>query len=184
MWRNSDHSWGRIDRSMHWLLALLIISQLVLGKIAEEAPRSPLKLELFIWHKSIGVSVLLLVVLRLFWRLVNSPPLPPVDIAAWEKKLARLGHIFLYLLMFTVPLSGWWASDTTRIPFKIFWLIPAPDLIPAHEQMHELAETVHGTLVWLFLALIVAHTAAALRHHFILHDRVLTRMLPWREGTR
>jgi len=176
---NSVDRWGAVAKSFHWLIALLILGQLALGTIAEEARLSPLKLDLFVWHKSIGVTILLLVVLRVAWRLSNPPPAAPHSIPAWETTLARIGHALLYLLMFAVPLTGWWVSDTTRIPFKAFWLMPMPDLMEANREMSDLAGDVHGALTKLLLLVVVIHIAAALRHHFFLHNKILTRMLPW-----
>jgi cytochrome b561 len=167
VWRNAADSWGAVAKSFHWLLALLILGQLVLGQIAEQARLSPLKLDLFVWHKSFGVTILLLVMLP-----------------AWETNLARTGHILLYVLMCVVPLTGWWVSDTSRIPFKAFWLVPVPDLMQADKAMSELAADVHGILTKLLLLVVVIHIAAAVRHHFFLHNQILTRMLPWRSDTR
>jgi len=182
--KNTANSWGAIAKSFHWVLALLILCQLALGKIAEGARLSPLKLDLFVWHKSIGLTILLLVILRLAWRLKNPPPSTPAGIPAWETKLARIGHILLYVLMFAVPMTGWWVSDTSRIPFKVFWLVPVPDLMAADKGMSELASDVHGALTTLLLLIVLIHIAAALRHHFFLHNSILTRMLPRRGSTR
>ena len=149
-------------------------------KIAEETALSPLKLDLFVWHKSFGVTILLLVLLRAVWRLTNRPPSPATGSPAWEVRLARIGHLALYFLMFAVPLTGWWVSDTSRIPFRVFWWIRAPDMIAANRDMSELAADVHGALTKLLLLVVVIHVAAALRHHFFLHNETLTRMLPGR----
>jgi cytochrome b561 len=182
--KNTTDSWGATAKSFHWVIALLILGQLVLGNIAEGYRLSPLKLDLFVWHKSIGVTVLLLVILRALWRLTNPPPRPPDGIPGWETTAARIGHALLYLLMFAVPLTGWWVSDATRIPFKAFWLVPMPDLIAANRDMSDLAADVHGALTKLLLLVVVIHIAAALRHHFLLHNRILSRMLPWRGEPR
>ena len=182
--KNTADSWGAIAKSFHWIIALLILGQLILGTVAEGYRLSPLKLDLFVWHKSIGVTILLLVILRVLWRLNNPPPAPPDGIPAWETTAARIGHALLYLLMFAVPLTGWLVSDATRIPFKAFWLVPMPDLIAADRDMSDLAAGVHGALTKLLLLVVVIHIAAALRHHFILHNKILTRMLPWRGETR
>lgn len=184
VWRNAADSWGAVAKSFHWLLALLILGQLMLGQIAEQARLSPLKLDLFVWHKSFGLTILLLVMLRFAWRLNNPPPAAPAGTPAWETKLARIGHMLLYGLMFIVPLTGWWVSDTSRIPFKAFWLVPVPDLMQADKAMSELAADVHGILTKLLLLVVVIHIAAAVRHHFFLHNQILTRMLPWRSDTR
>ena len=177
MLRNSRENWGNIARALHWIMAILILAQLVLGKVAEEMGVSPLKLDLFVWHKSIGISVLLLVVLRLVWRLGNPPPAELPGIAPWESRLAKLGHAALYLLMFAVPLSGWWISDTSRIPFRWFWTVPLPDILAADKDMNEIAEEVHEFLTQALMVVVAVHVLAALRHHFLLRNATLERML-------
>lgn len=141
---------------------------------------SPHKLDLFVWHKSIGVTILLLLGLRIAWRLANAPPKAVAGVARWEHLAARAGHILLYTLMIAVPISGWWVSDTSRIPFEAFWLVPVPDLLEANRDASQVAEVVHGILTKTLLVLIVVHIAAALRHHFILRNDTLRRMLPFR----
>ena len=178
--RNSADSWGTIARSFHWFIALLIIAQFVIGRIAEAMSLSPAKLDLFVWHKSIGLTILLLVLLRLIWRLADPPPAPPTSSPGWETKLAAGGHYLLYLLMFAVPLSGWWISDASRVPFKAYFVMPMPDFVETNRAMQETAEGVHEGLVTALLVVALIHVAAALRHHFLLKDDVLRRMLPWR----
>lgn len=180
MLRNSDKDWGAVAKSFHWLFAAIIFAQFALGKIAEEMSVSPQKLELFVWHKSIGVTVLLLAFLRLAWRLTDAPPRLATARARWEHLAAKTSHSLLYMLMIAVPLSGWWISDTSRIPFKAFWLVPVPDFLAADKAASQAAESVHGFLTAALLALIVVHVAAALRHHFILRNDTLRRMLPSR----
>lgn len=181
---NTDDAWGAVAKCFHWLFAIVIIGQLVLGKLADDAKLSPLKLDLFVWHKSVGVTLLLLVVLRIVWRLSNAPPRAIDAGARWEHFAATASHTFLYLLMVAVPISGWWVSDTSRIPFKVFWLVPTPDLLSADKAASEVAEMVHGFLTKTLLLLIALHIAAALRHHFILRNNILRRMLPSRRRTQ
>ena len=133
---------------------------------------------MFVWHKSLGVIVLSSVILRFGWRLANSPPVSPGNLRAWETRLASIGHSLLYVLMFAVPLSGWWIADTTKLPFHWFKVVTMPDLLPADSDMHNLAKATHGWLTKVFLVIIAVHIAAAVRHHFWLKNDVLVRMLP------
>ena len=181
---NSEHSWGSVAKFLHWLLAVLILGQVSLGWSAAEARLSPLKLDLFVWHKSIGVTIFLLVALRLAWRSMNSPPVAPAGVAAWEKRLVQAAHGLLYVLMFAVPLSGWWVSDTSRIPFRLYWAVPVPDLMPPNADLSELAADVHGVLITLLLIVVGLHVLAALRHHFLLRNDTLLRMLPFRQDSK
>jgi len=184
MLQNTERTWGIVAKSLHWLIAILILGQLVLGAVAHEARVSPLKLDLFVWHKSIGVTILLLVILRMAWRLANPPPAPPPDISVWEERLAKAGHRLLYLLMVVVPLTGWWVSDTSRIPFRLFWAVPVPDILAPNREASKLAADAHGMLTKLLLIVIVVHLLAALRHHFLLRNDTLLRMLPFRQKPR
>lgn len=180
MLKNTENTWGPIAKGLHWLLAIMILGQFVLGTVAEEAQISPRKLDLFVWHKSIGLTILLLVAVRIAWRLANAPPGPVAGIARWEHLAARAGHILMYVLLLAVPISGWWISDTSRIPFKAFWLVPVPDLLAADRDASQFAAVAHGILTTALLVLIAVHILAALRHHFILHNDTLRRMLPLR----
>ena len=180
--RNTATSWGAVAKVFHWLLALLIIGQLILGRVAEAMRISPQKFDLFVWHKSIGISILALALLRLIWRLRNPPPLAPQSVASWERRAANVGHGLLYLLMIVVPATGWWISDTSRIPFRLFWSIPVPNLMDADRDLSKLAGGVHEILTTLLLAVVVGHILAALRHQFMQHNEILSRMLPFRRG--
>jgi cytochrome b561 len=180
--RNSTETWGAVARAFHWLIALLILAQFIIGTIAEEMKLTPAKLDLFVWHKSIGVTILVLAVLRLTWRLGNPSPAPPAGMPRWERKLAAAAHWLLYALIFAVPLSGWWVSDASRVPFKAFFLVPMPDFIATDRSLQEAAAEVHEVLTMTLLLVVCVHVAAALRHHLLLRDDVLRRMLTGRHG--
>jgi len=179
-WRNSNDTWGTVAKSFHWLIALLILAQFVVGEIAEDLKLSPTKVDLFVWHKSVGVLILLLAVLRLAWRLANPPPAAPVDSPTWETKLAAAGHFLLYALMFAVPISGWLISDASRVPFNAFFVISMPDFIDANRDLQKDAEDVHEILTTALMLIAAVHVIAALRHHYLLRNDVLRRMLPGR----
>lgn len=180
--RNSADSWGAVARGFHWLIAALILVQFAVGSIAEEMKLTPAKLDLFVWHKSIGVTVLLLALLRLVWRLANPPPAPPSGMPNWEHKLAALAHGLIYALIFAVPLSGWLVSDASRVPFKAYFVVPMPDFIATNHDLQEAAAEVHEVLTTALLLIVILHVAAALRHHFLLRDDVLRRMLKGRSS--
>ena len=180
--RNSAETWGTAARGFHWLIAVLVLAQFVIGSIAEEMKLTPAKLDLFVWHKSIGVTVLLLAILRLAWRFANPPPASPAGTPPWERRVAAAAHWALYLLLFAVPLSGWWVSDSSRVPFKAFFFLPMPDFIATDRAVQEAAAEVHEVLTLTLLIVVLGHVAAALRHHFVLRDDVLRRMLTGRHN--
>jgi cytochrome b561 len=175
----STSSWDPLAKLFHWGMAALIGYQLWLGWRAEDLPFSPKKLDLFVTHKSIGLTLLLLVFLRLAWRGIRARPPHPPGTGVIEQRLAEWGHRLLYALMIAIPVSGWWISDTSRIPFKLFGAVRVPDLMNADKASSELAADVHEALIITLVVLLGIHVAAALRHQFILKDNSLKRMLPW-----
>jgi len=158
-------------------MALLIALQAVAGWVGHEMDRSPLKIDILTAHKSLGITLLMLFVFRLFWRWREPAPPPPTGTPAWQTWAARLTHMTLYLLMIGLPLSGWLVASTSIVPWKLWWLIPWPDIASADKELHEVAEEVHELLVWLLVAFLALHMAAALWHHFFRRDAVLLRML-------
>ena len=176
---NTEQSWGAVAKVLHWVMALLIFAMFILGWVAVAYPLSPTKLTLFIWHKSIGVSLLGLVCLRLIWRAINTTPTPPAATLPFEHTLARVGHAILYLLMIFMPLSGYVINSTADFGFRFFGWVRVPNLIPPNKAWQDTAEVVHLVLFIVFVVVILIHIAAALRHHFMRNNNVLTRMLPW-----
>ena len=175
---NSDTSWGTLAKFFHWLVAALIVTQFALGWMAVSWRLSPAKLNLFVWHKSIGMLILALVVLRLLWRLANPTPALPANAPAWERAAAQISHALLYVLMFALPLSGWIINSAAGVPFKIFWQIPLPAIVASDKPTAELAALVHLSLFAMLAALLVLHIVAALRHHLVKRNDLLRRMLP------
>jgi len=178
MIRNTADSWGAGAKFFHWLMAALIVFQIMLGVMAVTWPVSPTKLDLFVWHKSFGVLILTLAALRLLWRFANPTPELPDGMAAWERAAARVSHFLLYLLMIALPVTGWIINSAANIPFRVFWLVPLPPVVAPDKALADLFAQVHGGLALALVVVLVAHIGAALRHHFIKHDKVLVRMLP------
>ena len=171
---------------IHWLTALAIIGLLAIGWTMADLPNSdPNKFALFQAHKSVGITVLLLSVFRIVWRILHKVPALDPTTPRWEKVLAHgIQHGF-YLLLIVLPLSGWAVVSTSKftIPTLLYGVIPWPHLpiLPTLENkgvIHEgLAET-HGVLAAILATLMVLHVAAALKHHFIMRDTTLLRMAP------
>jgi cytochrome b561 len=182
MLRNTTDSWGAPAKLFHWVMAALILAQIVLGVMAASWRLSPTKLNLFFWHKSTGMLILLLVALRLLWRLANRAPALPEGMPAWERAAAHASHALLYVLMIALPVTGWIVNSASNIPFRIFWLIPLPAIVAPDKPTADLVALVHGGLFALLALVLVAHIGAALRHHFVKRNTVLVRMLPgkWR----
>lgn len=152
--------------------------QIALGWTAASWRLSPLKLNLFVWHKSLGVTILALAALRILWRLGNPAPGLPPDTPRWERRAARLSHLLLYALMIAMPVTGWIINSAANVPFSVFWLVPLPAIVGPSKAVEDLATLTHVTLFVLLASLLVVHIGAALRHHYIKRNDVLARMLP------
>lgn len=177
MLRNSRDAWGSLARFFHWSVALLVLAQVALGLTAAGWRLSPLKLDLFVWHKSLGFLILLLVVLRLLWRLANPTPALPDGMSGFERLAARVSHGLFYVLLIFLPINGWVINSAANVPFSIFWLIPLPSIVAPDRVLAGNAENAHFVLFSVLALLVMVHAGAALRHHFVKRDNVLLRML-------
>ena len=165
-----------VAKGLHWLMAALILGLAALGIVMHEMPLSPLKLELYAWHKWFGVTVFLLVWLRLAWRLTHRPPALPATLSAPLQRLAHAGHSLLYVLMIVIPLSGWLMSSAKGVQTVWFGLVPLPDLLGRDRELGDLLQQAHKLLNLLLLLTLAGHVLAALWHHFVLKDDTLRRM--------
>ena len=176
-WRNSKDSWGSLARLLHWAVAALVLVQVALGLTAAGWRLSPLKLDLFVWHKSLGFVILLLVVVRLIWRLANPTPALPAGTSRLERVAARASHALFYALLIALPINGWVINSAANVPFSIFWMLPLPAIVAPDRVLAGDAENAHFVLFSLLALLVMLHAGAALRHHFVKRDTVLVRML-------
>lgn len=167
-----------IAKALHWVMALAIFGLLALGFVMSDMPLSPEKLQYFSWHKWAGVSIFVLVWVRLVWRLLNTPPAYASSMPRLLQMLAHAGHLALYALMIVIPLSGWLMSSAKGVQTVWFGVLPIPDLLSRDKELGHLLEEIHSLLNWGLIVLIAGHVGAALKHHFIDRDDILTRMLP------
>ena len=170
----------RTAMSLHWLIALMLFGMFGFGLYMVELPLSPQKLKFYSYHKWAGVTVFLLVLARLAWRITHRPPALPADMPAWQVTAAKAGHHLLYLLMVIVPLSGWLMSSAKGFQTVWFGVLPLPDLLSKDEALGEALLLTHRLLNWFFMLVVAGHVVAALKHHFIDRDGLLSRMLPGR----
>jgi cytochrome b561 len=170
----------RTAMSLHWLIALMLFGMFGFGLYMVELPLSPQKLKFYSYHKWAGVTVFLLVLARLAWRITHRPPALPADMPGWQVTAAKAGHHLLYLLMVIVPLSGWLMSSAKGFQTVWFGVLPLPDLLAKDEALGEALLLTHRLLNWFFMLVVAGHVVAALKHHFIDRDGLLSRMLPGR----
>ena len=163
--------------ALHWLVAALLIGGFALGQYMTGLTLSPSKLQLYSYHKWIGVTAFLLALARLVWRLAKGTP-PAVPMPRWQHLVAETTHRVLYLLMLLIPLSGWLMSSAKGFQTVYFGVLPIPDLLEKNKEIGDLLALVHKSLNLLFIAVLAGHIGAALKHHFIDKDDILTRMLP------
>jgi cytochrome b561 len=162
-------------------MALMIIGMIPLGMYMHELPLSPEKLQLYSWHKWTGVTIFVLLLARVSWRLTHQPPPLPWHMSKVQRRASQAGHVLLYLLMLAIPLSGWLMSSAKGYQTVWFGVLPIPDLLGKDKELGETLAEVHELLNWILVTVLIVHVAAALKHHFINRDDVLTRMLPSRK---
>jgi cytochrome b561 len=182
--QNSPTRYSAVAQGFHWLIAALIVTQFALGWVADDLPLGLHKLAVLARHKSFGMTVLMLAVLRLLWRIGHRPPELPAGMSKLERLLARGTHIFFYVLLFVMPLTGWMMSSAKNYSVSWFGRFTWPDLIGKNEQAFDLLRMTHRSLSWLLFAVATLHILAALKHHFWNKDDVLTRMLPFTKSEK
>lgn len=172
--------------ALHWTIAILMIGVWCAGLWMTEAKEveatKDLAYQTYAIHKATGIIVLLLSCFRLYWRLTHTPPALPDTLTAMQKRLASGAHWLLYFFMFAFPLSGWVMSSAGKHAITIYgwfeWpMLPIAELENA-KAIGGFAHEMHELMPWMLAAVVAGHAGAALYHHVILKDNVLTRMLP------
>jgi cytochrome b561 len=174
-----DQRYDSIQIGLHWLTAALVAAAILLIWAVHQTPRGPLHTTLFFLHRSCGVTIFALTLLRLVWRASHQVPPPPASVPVWQQRAGTFAHWLLYTLLLVMPVTGFIDSAANGHAVSFFYLFNLP-LLPENKPLAELSGDIHETLQWVVYALIVLHAAAALRHHFVLGDGVLRRMLPQR----
>jgi cytochrome b561 len=169
--------YGRVAKTLHWLIAALIVLQFGLAWTMPDLPRGQPASGLVSLHLSVGTAILILMLARLAWRLGHGVP-PSIVAGLWERRLAAIVHGLLYGLLIVMPVAGWAWASAKGWTVSLFGIVELPGLVPAGWPYRRLAASVHENVAWAILALVGLHVLAALRHRVILRDGVLRRMLP------
>lgn len=180
---NKTEHYTRTAIFMHWLIGLGMIGMLALGLYMVNMPFSPAKLQLYSWHKWAGMTLLILSIIRLAWRLSHPSPALPDSMGPLSRLAAHAGRWTLYILMLAIPLSGWLMSSAQGFPVVWFGVLPLPDLVAKNAELGNLLQNAHVILNYTLIVVLIGHIGAALQHHFIKKDTVLSRMLPFIKRT-
>ncbi len=167
----------RVAIGLHWAIAAAIFCTFALGLYMADLPPSPTKLKLYAYHKWIGVTIFVLVLARIGWRLAHpAPALPPMP--AWQRAATRASHALLYLLTLAVPVAGWLFSSASGFQTVYLGVLPIPDLVGRDKAAADMFKAAHWYLNLTMVCVVVLHAGAALKHHFVDRDDVLARMIP------
>lgn len=175
--QDNPQRYGLVTIANHWLTAVLMIGMVILGLYMADLPKGPAKGDLVNIHKSVGILVLMLGVLRVVWRSGNRQPAALASLPPWQHKTARLLHYVLLALILLLPLSGWMMSSAAGRPVSFFGQFTLPSLLSENKSLADSLRDVHEALAWTLVAVLTVHVAAALQHHFRAHDDTLRRML-------
>lgn len=175
---NSANRYGVVTQALHWLVVLLVIVQFVLADIADDLPRGAEKLEWVARHRSVGLTIMVVALFRVAWRIFDRLP-DPVPMPAWQRKAATLSHWGMYALLFALPLTGWMMSSAEGARVVWFGMLQLPGLVVPSQQLGEALHEIHEVLATSLLVLAGLHVLAALKHQLLDRDRLLSRMLPW-----
>ena len=178
-------TYTKVAITLHWLIGIAIIAMLVMGVMLEDIP-DEYKFIAYQTHKSIGLTILILSFVRLFWRLSHRAPALPATMAKWEIIVSKITHVAFYVLMIGLPLSGWAlvSASPRNIPTLWFGVFEWPhlpilsDVVDKKGVSDSFAE-LHESLANITIALLALHIGGALKHHFIAKDEVLSRMIPF-----
>jgi len=175
--RNTAFSYGSIAKSLHWLIALLVIVMLCVGFFMGDIKSESLQGMVYNTHKLIGLSILVLILLRAAWTLTNPKPVLPPDTQPWQRDVEWTVHFLFYACLIAMPLAGWIGSTAAGY-MPHLWGIEIGLPIAKNKLLTNAAFSVHTAIAWTLIGLITVHVGAALYHYLIKKDNILQRMLP------
>ena len=183
--RSDSRRWGAVTKALHWIIALAVIGLLCVGLWMIDLPMSADKVRVYALHKSVGVTVLALALIRIAWRLgEKTRPGLPFGMPQWERAAAWSSHLLLYVGLLLMPLSGWLFNSAANFPLQWFGWLTIPGLTGPDPEIKVLARAIHHWTAYALIALLSLHVLAALKHHFVDRDETLRRMLPGRNSRR
>lgn len=178
MLRNTETSWGSVARLLHWVLAVAIIGMFAYGLWMKSLPVREDRVYHYAIHASFGISILVLMVLRVLWRTANPTPRPPAGAQKWEITAGHLGHLGLYLTAFGTLIAGWFlaGSGKATLNYYLFGIVPVPNMLSVNSPYHDFVGEAHELFAYAMIALVVVHVAASIWHERVKRDGVMARM--------
>jgi cytochrome b561 len=173
-------SYNGVAKALHWLVLVLLVVQFAVAWTMPDITRDTKPIGLIAWHLSIGVFILLVMIIRLAWRMVSAVPPPPDDLPALLRVLSRATHGLLYALLIVLPVLGWINASSRGWAVQLFGIIPMPALVPSGSAWGLQMGDVHMAVALVLLGVAGLHILGALYHQFVLRDALLNRMLPTR----
>ncbi len=169
--------WNSVSKFLHWTMVLVLLAMAIIGLTMGDIQDPHQKIETYALHKSLGLTALGLVILRVIWRLFSGAPAKISSIPRWQHGIASLTHALLYVMMFAIPLSGWAMNSAKGYPLQYFKLFNLPAI--AGKSDTHLYHNLHEWGFWFLVVLVIAHVGAAFFHHLFQGDNTLRRMLPF-----
>ncbi len=173
----TDH-YPPTSKILHWLVAASVLTTVPVAIVMDRVEKGPTQDALFNFHKSLGILILILMVLRLINRLVVGAPIPDPGIAPWQKTVSAIVHTTLYALLLAMPVVGYVANSAYGASTPFFGLFNLPAVVSQNEALSKQLFTLHHWAGYLVILLVLTHVGAALYHYFVRRDNVLPRMLP------
>jgi len=178
MLENTRERWGSVSIGLHWTIAaLVLLVQVPAGITMVSVDPGTVQNVGYNIHKTTGLVILLLAIVRLGWRWSNPVPVLPADLPGWQATAARTTHALLYLVLFAMPITGFLYTAMGGFPVPFFMLYDLARLVPENKPVAEWFKLAHLTLQWLLYATVLLHVAGALQHHLVRKDGILRRML-------
>ena len=175
----SEERYTRTAIWLHWLIAAAVLGQIGFGRYLQSIPRGTPDRTIFVnYHKSVGIVLGLLIIVRIAWRLAHKPPPLPASLPPWERGAALANHGLLYACMLLMPISGYVASNFSKFGVKFFNLVPLPPWGADNRGVYEFFNGLHLTVSYVFMLLIAIHVLAVLKHILYPRHGILRRMLP------
>lgn len=176
--RNTSENYGSMAKALHWIAFLMIATLLIVGFIMGDLEK-PFRFTVYNIHKLTGLTVLILMLFRVFWTLTNPRLSYPNTIPSWQIMAAKSIHILLYVLAIAMPLSGWIMSTAAGHNPNLFGLALRFPFIAESKALAKFASNTHEIIAWVIIVTVSLHILAALKHYFINKDNILQRMLPF-----